>query len=96
MYISKASRPSMWPSQPPIQGVKRYLTQGVNLQRLRMHEVGSEVLTSVVMNSSVFWDITVYSLLKAKRRFGGTCRLHLQGLKISRARTQRESWWKAE
>jgi hypothetical protein len=43
----------MWPSQPPIQWVHQDLTQGVNLQRLRMHEVGFEVLTPVVMNSSV-------------------------------------------
>jgi hypothetical protein len=30
------------------------------------------------MKSSVFWDITPCSLLKVNRRFGGTCRLHLQ------------------
>jgi hypothetical protein len=29
-------------------------------------------------------------------RFGGTCRLHLQGCGISRARKQRESRWQAE
>jgi hypothetical protein len=52
-----------------------------------MHEVGFEVLTAVVMKSSIFWDITPCSLLKVNRSFGGTYRLHLQGWKISRART---------
>jgi hypothetical protein len=36
------------------------------------------------------------NLSKANRRFGGTCRLHLQGRRISRARSQRESRWQAE
>jgi hypothetical protein len=43
-----------------------------------------EVLTSVVMKSFIFWDITPCSLLKVNRRFGGTCHLHLQGLRVSR------------
>jgi hypothetical protein len=47
------------------------------------------------MKSSVFWDITPCSPLKANRRFGGTCRLHLQGRRISRSRNQRESRWQA-
>jgi hypothetical protein len=51
--------------------------------------VGSEVLTAVVMKTSVFWDITPCSPLKVNGRFGGTYRLHLQG-RISRARYQRE------
>jgi hypothetical protein len=51
--------------------------------------VGFEVLTEVVMKSTVFWDITPCSPLKATRHFGGTCRLRLQG-RISRARYQRE------
>jgi hypothetical protein len=36
-----------------------------------------EILTTVVMENPVFWDITLCSPLKVKRRFGGTCRLHL-------------------
>jgi hypothetical protein len=31
----------------------------------------------------IFWDITPYSPLKINPRFGGTCRLHIQGRKIS-------------
>jgi hypothetical protein len=43
-----------------------------------------------VMKSSIFWDSRPCSLLKVNGRFGETCRLHLQGPKISRARNQRE------
>jgi hypothetical protein len=45
-------------------------------------EVGFEVPTAVVMKSSIFWDITPCSPLKVNWCFGGTCRLHLQGLRI--------------
>jgi hypothetical protein len=40
--------------------------------------VGFEVLTEVVMKSSVFWDIMPYSPLKVNRRIEGKC-LHIQG-----------------
>jgi hypothetical protein len=43
----------------------------------------------------IFWDITPCSLLKGSRRFGGSCRLQLQG-RICRARYQRESRWQAD
>jgi hypothetical protein len=39
---------------------------------------------AVVMNISIFWDITPCNPLKISRRLGGTYRLHLQG-RISRA-----------
>jgi hypothetical protein len=41
--------------------------------------VGFEVFTAVVMKTIIFWDVTPCSLLRCKRRFGGTYRLHLQG-----------------
>jgi hypothetical protein len=41
------------------------------------------------MEGSVFWNITPYSSLKVNRRFGGTCCLHFQVLRISQARYQR-------
>jgi hypothetical protein len=47
---------------------------------------GFEVLTAVVMKSSLFWDITPCCPLEVNRRFRGTCRLHLQGLRIIQAR----------
>jgi hypothetical protein len=34
------------------------------------------------MKSFIFWDMTPYSALSCTRRFGGTYRLHLQGLRI--------------
>jgi hypothetical protein len=40
--------------------------------------VGFKVLTAVVMNSTIFWDITPCSSLSLNRRFGGTYCLHLQ------------------
>jgi hypothetical protein len=52
---------------------------------------GFEVLKTVVMESSIFWNITPCSPLKVNRKLGGTCRLHLQGRKTSQARNQREA-----
>jgi hypothetical protein len=65
----------------------------LNLTASVLRFVGSEVLTAVVMKSSMFWDITPCSQLKVNRRFTGTCHLHLQGRRKSRARYQRESRW---
>jgi hypothetical protein len=48
------------------------------------------------MKSSIFWHMTPCSRLKVYRRFGGTCRLYLQGRRINQARNQRESKWRAE
>jgi hypothetical protein len=47
--------------------------------------VGFEVLTAVVMKSSIFWDTTPRSPLKVNRRFGETCRLRPQDRRSSRA-----------
>jgi hypothetical protein len=59
--------------------------------------VGSEVLTPVVMKSSVFCNIMPCSPLKLNRHFGGTYRLHLQDRRIDRTRNQRDKrsrrWW---
>jgi hypothetical protein len=38
-----------------------------------------EVLTAVVMKSTVFCDISPCSQLRVNRNFRGTCHLHLQG-----------------
>jgi hypothetical protein len=48
--------------------------------------VGFEVLTAVIMKSTIFWDIPPCSPLKVNRRFGGAYHLHHQGRRISRAR----------
>jgi hypothetical protein len=42
---------------------------------------GFEVLTAVVIKSSIFWDITQCSQLIVNRRFRGTFRLHLPSRK---------------
>jgi hypothetical protein len=48
------------------------------------------------MKSTVFWEIMLCSLLSVIQCFGETCRLRLQGRRISRARNQCESRWQAE
>jgi hypothetical protein len=50
-----------------------------------------KVPTAVLMKRAIFWDITPCSPFKVNRRFGGTCRLHLQVLRISQARNYREA-----
>jgi hypothetical protein len=58
--------------------------------------IGFQILTAVVMKSSVFWEMTPYSPLKVNWSFGGTCSLHLLGRRISQETDQRESKWQAE
>jgi hypothetical protein len=41
-----------------------------------------EVFTAVNMDNAVFLDVASYRSCKLNRRFGGMCRLHLQGRKI--------------
>jgi hypothetical protein len=43
------------------------------------------------IKSSIFRDITARSPLKVNERFGGTCRLHNQGRRISQTRNQYEA-----
>jgi hypothetical protein len=50
-----------------------------------------KVLTTVVMKSFIFWDITSCNPLKVYRRFGATCRLHLKGRRISQEINQHET-----
>jgi hypothetical protein len=39
--------------------------------------VGFEVFTAVTMKNAVFWDVAACGFI-IRRRFGETCRLHLQ------------------
>jgi hypothetical protein len=48
----------------------------------KVKPVGFEVFTAVIMKSIIFWDMPPCSPLSFIRRFGGTYRLHLQGLRI--------------
>jgi hypothetical protein len=43
------------------------------------------------MKCSVFWNITPYRLLKARRYSVGICRLYFQGQRIILARNQHEA-----
>jgi hypothetical protein len=43
------------------------------------------------MTSYIWWGISTCSSLKVNRCFGGTCRLHLQGRRISQVRNQHEA-----
>jgi hypothetical protein len=46
------------------------------LEQVTIH-VGFEVLTAVIMKSTIFWNITPCIPLSVNRRFGETYRLHL-------------------
>jgi hypothetical protein len=54
--------------------------------KYKMDHAGFEVLTAVVMKSSILWDIKPFSPLKNKRRFGEIFPLYLQGLRMSQAK----------
>jgi hypothetical protein len=54
-----------------------------------------QVLTAVVMKTSVSWNITPCSLLKVNGCFGGIFSIHLQGRRLSKERSQREKRTKA-
>jgi hypothetical protein len=73
-----------WWGHPTIMTQYFKLTLQCNLKQ---YHGGCEVLTAVVMRSSIFWDITLCSKLKINWCFGGTCRLHLQGSRISKQET---------
>jgi hypothetical protein len=45
----------------------------------------------IYMKSFIFWNITPCIPLKVNRRFGGTCRFHLQDRRICQTRNQHEA-----
>jgi hypothetical protein len=51
--------------------------------------VGLEVLTAVIMKSSVFWDITPYTQIEVHGRFGRKFRLKSSASKIMPRRKRR-------
>jgi hypothetical protein len=66
----------------------------MNSREIKSYNIGLarfQIFTVVVMKSSSFWVITSCSQLKVNGRFEGTCRLHLQGGRISQARNQSET-----
>jgi hypothetical protein len=53
--------------------------------------LGFEVLTSVVMKSSVFWVIIMWRQLEVSCRFGRTYGIHLQSWRVSQARSRQQA-----
>jgi hypothetical protein len=47
------------------------------LGKCAQFDIGAEVLVTLVMNSTIFWDVTHISLIEVSRRFEGTYWLHL-------------------
>jgi hypothetical protein len=85
---------SSWARCPQMEGHWKKNKRGYIGMSWTKLNVGFAVLTVVVVKSTIFWDITLCSLLSVNRRFVGIYRLHLQGRKISWARNQCESTWK--
>jgi hypothetical protein len=56
---------------------------------MKIKFVRFEVFTAVTMKNAVFWDVAPCKYF-VNRRFGGTYRLHLQGIRNPRAMNQRE------
>jgi hypothetical protein len=67
---------TIW-KEPAVAWIEYYI-------RVCLEELG---ITTVIL-SSIFWDITLCTPLTVSWRFGGTCRFHLQGRRISQARNQ--------
>jgi hypothetical protein len=53
----------------------------------------SQGYNKIKIKSIIFWDVTQCSLLSYNRRFGGTYRLHLQGLRNHFSKNQQASRW---
>jgi hypothetical protein len=91
-------RTSNWPRPLPFtlstSLFSNHPTNNIVKQTRNKQTVGFEVLTAVVMKSSVFWDKTPCSLVKVNWCFGETYRLHLQGRRVKQARNQHEAGWR--
>jgi hypothetical protein len=62
-----------------------------NSHEAQDEHVRSKVLTPVVMNSFIFWDIAQCGPLKVSKGFGGTYRMYLQVRRVSQARKTHEA-----
>jgi hypothetical protein len=60
------------------------------LQNTQAH-IGFEVLTAVVMNVAIFWDMAPCNSY-VNGRFGGMCQLHIQGRKSAEQETNVQHW----
>jgi hypothetical protein len=66
-YVNKSSE-----SSP--QKARDFLTR-----QMAVHCFGFEILITVAVKSTAFWDISTFNPIELHRRFGGTYCLHLQG-----------------
>jgi hypothetical protein len=57
------------------------------------NDVGLEVLSAVIIKTSIFWNITSCSPLRVNRRLGGIYRIHLRGRKTRQTQKPRERMW---
>jgi hypothetical protein len=76
-YSSSKSTPGIYATRNFLL-LKRLVTESGFESQLRIFSVGFEVFKAVTMKNAVFWDEASCELI-INRRFGGTCRLHLQG-----------------
>jgi hypothetical protein len=72
-------------------GYTRWGVYRWNLERLESATPCHLTVAPKTLKSFTSRDITPCSPLKANRRFGGICRPHLQGQRISQARNQSEA-----
>jgi hypothetical protein len=68
----------------------------VNLLPLEYTKNYSTERLNFLKNSSVLWDLTLCDLVKVNQHSEGMHYLHIQGLRLSQARNQRENRWEAE
>jgi hypothetical protein len=73
-------------SIPRVQLYSSVSDQSQSVSRRITYPIQQTELTRVI-----FWDITLCRPLKVDKRLRGTCRLYLQGRKISQARNQHEA-----
>jgi hypothetical protein len=60
---------------------------------MKIHSLGFQVFTAVIVKSIIFWDMTACSSLSSNRRFGGIYRFHLQGRRNKFSKNQQASRW---
>jgi hypothetical protein len=68
--------------------IDEYQKSGIRwniLEQSILTDIGSEVLTTVIMQSSISY-ISSCNPWKVNRSFGGKCRLHLQGWRVSQSK----------
>jgi hypothetical protein len=54
-------------------------------------QVGFEVLTVVIVKSTVFWNLRLYCTIEIHEHFGGTCCLHHLGWKVRKTRIRQQA-----